>query len=84
MTTNRTNNEIKKEQIEIGDLVFLYNEGKHIVDSFTKTAIRFKCIKNNKIQTVNKNTFLKKHFYTKSNYWMLEQKNNSGYNADYA
>lgn len=69
--SNKTNWEAKKEQVEIGDIVFLYNEGKHIVDSFTKTAIRFKSVTNGKIQTINRNTFLKKHFFTKDNYWTL-------------
>jgi hypothetical protein len=51
------------KEIEINDVVFLFNEGKHIVDSFTKTSVRFKNLISNKIETINKNTFLKKHFY---------------------
>lgn len=69
--SNKTNWETKKEQVEIGDIVFLYNEGKHVVDSFTKTAIRFKNATSGKVQTINRNTFLKKHFFTKDNYWTL-------------
>lgn len=61
------------KEIEINDLVFLFNDGKHIVQSFTKTSIRFMDVKTNKIQTINKNTFLKKHSYC-DNYWKLIQK----------
>jgi hypothetical protein len=83
MTTNKTNWEAKKQEVEISDLVFLYNEGKHLVDSFTKTSIRFKCVRSGKIQTINKNTFLKKHFFTKDNFWTLEQKGRLAPNMDY-
>jgi len=65
---------IKEKNVELNDLVFLFFEGKHIVDSFTKTAIRFKNIKTGKIQTFNKNTFLKKHVFTKDNIWKYQQK----------
>ena len=51
------------KEIEINDVVFLFNEGKHVVDSFTKTCIRFNNLISNKIETINKNTFLKKHSY---------------------
>lgn len=61
------------KEIEINDLVFLFNDGKHIVQSFTKTSIRFMDVKTNKIQTINKNTFLKNHSYC-DNYWKLIQK----------
>jgi len=83
MTTNKTNWEAKKEQVEVGDVVFLYNEGKHIVNSFTKTAIRFTSVNTGKVQTINKNTFLKKHFYTKDNYWTMVQKGKLAPNMDY-
>jgi hypothetical protein len=83
MTTNKTNYEAKKQAIEINELVFLYNEGKHLVDSFTKTSIRFKCVRSNKIQTINKNTFLKTHFFTKDNFWTSERKGRLAPNMDY-
>jgi hypothetical protein len=54
----------KNKEIEINDVVFLFNEGKHIVGSFTKTAIRFINVRTNKSETINKNTFLKKHCYS--------------------
>lgn len=53
------------KEIEINDVVFLFNEGKHVVDSFTKTSVRFKNLISKKIETINKNTFLKKHAYSK-------------------
>ena len=80
--SNKQNWESKKDQVEINDVVFLYNDGKHIVDSFTAKSIRFKSVLNGKIQTINKNTFLRKHFYTKDNYWTLYVKHKT-INMDY-
>lgn len=61
------------KEIEINDVVFLFNEGKHVVNSFTKTSVRFNNLTTNKIQTINKNTFLKKHFYF-NGVWSLVRK----------
>jgi hypothetical protein len=82
LTTNKTNFQAKREAVEINDIVYLYNEGKHTVLSFTKSYIRFKCEKTGKVQNVHKNRFVKGHFFTKNGYWTKEIKHRS-VNMDY-
>ena len=59
--------------LQIGNVVYLFNDGKHIVDSFTKTSIRFICDRTKKIQTINANTFYKNHDTTRG-YWAKANK----------
>jgi len=63
----------KNIDLTIGTIVYLFNDGKHIVHSFTKTSIRFICDRSKKIQTINQNTFYKNHNIARG-YWSKANK----------
>lgn len=58
----------KNIELTIGTVVYLFNDGKHTVDSFTKKSIRFICERTKNIQTINSNTFYKNHNINRG-YW---------------